>query len=251
MYNLTYCGHRGSSIKYIVIHYTATTASAENNVTYFSTGDRNASADVFVNKDGSTATFNHDIDAYYSWHCGDGGGRYGITNFNSIGIEVVSAGEEYTPEQKETLKKLVSEYRSRYNIPADHVVRHYDASRKRCPAPYCGSEENDQKWRDLWHFITAETEIEEDIMATKEQAAETVWAWPIGENATPGKNNLEAWQRLSYINDDTAKLKAELLRTDDGGTGDGTEGSLYRRVCWMDQRIRAMDEKLDKILKSI
>lgn len=88
-------------------------------------------------------------------------------------------------------------------------------------------------------------------MATKEQAAETVWAWPIGENATPGKNNLEAWQRLSYINDDTAKLKAELLRTDDGGTGDGTEGSLYRRICWMDQRIRAIDEKLDKILRSI
>lgn len=148
-YNVSRSQNR--TISYIVIHYTGTSASAENNCVYFSGGDRQASADFFVDKNGSIYQFNADLNNYYSWHCGDGHGRYGITNQNSIGIENVSAGEDFTSQQISSLTSLVKILMSQYNIPADHVVRHYDASRKLCPAPYIDS----NKWKTLWQQITS------------------------------------------------------------------------------------------------
>ena len=150
-YNVTYS--RGRTISYIVIHYTATTASAANNCQYFGRGNRGASADFFVDKDGGICQFNGDINNYYTWHCGDGHGAYGITNANSVGIENVSAGEDFTSAQISSLSSLVQMLMSQYNVAADHVVRHYDASRKRCPAPYI----DQSKWRTLWQQITSGT----------------------------------------------------------------------------------------------
>ena len=91
-YNVTKCQNRrvAGSVKYIVIHYTGTDASAKNNCIYFSGGNRNASADYFIEKDGTIYKFNANCAKYYSWHCGDGKGKYGITNSNSISIEICS-----------------------------------------------------------------------------------------------------------------------------------------------------------------
>lgn len=144
----------GRSIKYIVCHYTGTDASAFNNCKYFSGGDRNASADFFIDKDGSIYQFNGDIANYYAWHCGDGNGAYGISNANSIGIEVVSSGAEYTDAQKKALRDLVPWLMAKYGVSASNVVRHYDASRKICPAPYAGSAAKDAKWAELRAYIT-------------------------------------------------------------------------------------------------
>ena len=155
-YNVTKCSNRraGKKVKYILIHYTGTKASAKNNCIYFSGGNRKASADYFIDKDGTIYKFNADCACYYSWHCGDGKGKYGITNSNSIGIEVVSAGEVFTSAQISSLKKLVNAIQADYGVADDHVVRHYDASRKRCPAPYCGSTANNNAWNTLWKTIT-------------------------------------------------------------------------------------------------
>lgn len=149
-YNLTPCADRkqNGAVKYVVVHYTGTSAGGKDNCRYFSGGNRNASADYFIDKDGTAWKFNKDHKKWYSWHCGDGGGRYGITNANSIGIEVVSAGDEFTPAQVKTLKELVRYLRNYYGRDLK-VVRHYDASRKHCPAPYCGSTEKDVKWQRL------------------------------------------------------------------------------------------------------
>ena len=151
-WNVTY--KKGRSIKKAVVHYTGTDASALNNVKYFSGGNRNASADFFIDKDGSIYQFNADIANYYTWHCGDGKGKYGISNSNSIGIEVVSSGGEFTDAQKKALRELVTWLMATYGIAASNVVRHYDASRKSCPAPYCGSSAKDAKWRELHAYIT-------------------------------------------------------------------------------------------------
>ena len=175
-YNVTYKPNR--SIKHILIHYTATDASAKNNCKYFSGGNRNASADYFIDKDGSIFQFNADISNYYSWHCGDGRGKYGITNAASIGIEVVSSGEEFTQAQKDSIRSLVLALMSDYNVPESNVVRHYDASRKHCPAPYCGSSENDRKWYELHSYITTEGDWLD--MATKEEVAQAVWGYRNG-----------------------------------------------------------------------
>lgn len=165
-YNLTPTTNRKTKhlIDNIVVHYTGTTASAKNNCIYFGSGNRNASADFFIDTDGKIYKFNKRMDLWYSWHCGDGGGRYGITNARSIGIEVVSAGADYTSAQKKALRKLIRWLRKYYkqDIP---VVRHYDASRKTCPAPYAGSAAKDKKWQELLGSINDEYKATSDTYA--------------------------------------------------------------------------------------
>lgn len=124
-----------SLVRYCTIHYTGSMASAKNNCIYFSTGNRNSSADVFVDRDGTIWEYNNPLDGYYTWHCGDGRGRHGITNANSIGIEVVSDGRDFTPEQIAALKDLYSHYCQVFGRKLE-LVRHYDASRKECPKAY-------------------------------------------------------------------------------------------------------------------
>lgn len=136
-------------IKNIVVHYTGGNGSAKNNCIYFSTGNRSASADYFIDKDGSIWEYNNPKEGYYTWHCGDGRGRYGVTNTNSIGIEVVSAGEDFTDAQVASLKDLIAYLRSVYT-GINATVRHYDASRKHCPAPYV----DQSKWNSLVNRIT-------------------------------------------------------------------------------------------------
>lgn len=123
------------SIANFVDHYTGGAGSAKNNCIYFATGNRKASADFFIDKDGSIWEYNNVLDGYNTWGVGDGKGRYGITNTNSINVEVVSSGEPYTDEQVSSLTALYEHCCSILGKRLNHV-RHYDASRKQCPAPY-------------------------------------------------------------------------------------------------------------------
>ena len=155
-WNLTSCSNRrkNKAVKYIVIHNTGTNASAKNNCIYFSGGNRNASADFFIDKNGAIYKFNGNLAYRYSWHCGDGYGKYGITNYNSIGIEVVSAGVVFTTAQKNALRKLVCALMDDFDVPSSRVRRHYDASRKWCPSAYCGSTAKNNRWKTLRNYIT-------------------------------------------------------------------------------------------------
>ncbi len=132
------------SIKYFVVHYTGSMASAKNNCIYFSTGNRNASADWFVDRDGSIWEYNNPLDGHYTWHCGDGRGRYGITNANSVGCEVVSDGRDFTPEQIASIRDLYAHWCQVLGRKLQ-LVRHYDASRKECPKAYVDA----GKWEQL------------------------------------------------------------------------------------------------------
>ena len=145
-YNIT---RRSSTIKYIVVHYTAGTGSARNNCIYFSNGNRNASAHYFID-DNSIYEY-ADPKAYATWHCGDGNGKYGITNQNSIGIEVVNTGGAFSKAEIDRLAWLVQKLMKQFNIPAANVVRHYDASRKQCPLYYV---KNGSAWTSLHAQIT-------------------------------------------------------------------------------------------------
>ena len=80
---------RNSSIKYIVIHDSGNPGKGANamaHFNYFNGGNRNASADFFVDNEQVICVNNYN--KYYTYHCGDGRGKYGITNTNSIGIEI-------------------------------------------------------------------------------------------------------------------------------------------------------------------
>lgn len=131
-YNRTW---RYDDIRYIVIHYTATTAPALNNCRYFAGGDRGASADYFVD-DSGIWEYNDPAEGFYTWAVGDGCGAYGITNQNSINVEVVNAGGAFSEAEIGHLCELVPYLMERFGVPASRVVRHYDASRKACPAGY-------------------------------------------------------------------------------------------------------------------
>lgn len=140
---------RKGKIEYIVIHYTGGTGSAANNCKYFAGGDRGASADYFIDDKGIWQ-YNASPSKRYSWAVGDGHGRYGIANANSVSVEVVNDGGAFSEAEIGWLEKLVPYLMGAYGVPASKVVRHWDASRKQCPAHYVDS----KRWKSLHARIT-------------------------------------------------------------------------------------------------
>ena len=61
-------------------------------------------------------------------------GKYGITNSNSVGVEFCVNVDSDRTETLRRTAQLVRELMSELNIPIERVVRHFDASRKNCPA---------------------------------------------------------------------------------------------------------------------
>ena len=217
---------RTEAVRYIVVHYTGSGTSAPGsalaNCKYFAGGNRNASAHYFVD-DGTICEY-ADPAAFATWHCGDGHGRYGITNANSVGIEVCQNGDRpYTEAEIERLAWLVRQLMERFGVPPERVVRHYDASRKACPywyTPYGSG--GTAGWRALRNRITREEE-EQDM--TDAQA-----------------------QMLQRIHD-------EVKRTDDC-TGRERGMLDHDKLNWlganqadMRERIDVMDKKLDSIIE--
>ena len=219
---------RTEAVRYIVVHYTGSGTSAPGsaaaNCKYFAGGNRNASAHYFID-DGTICEY-ADPAACATWHCGDGKGRYGITNANSVGIEVCQNGDRpYTEAEVERLAWLVRQLMERFGVPTERVVRHYDASRKACPFYYTPSGSGgDSAWRALRDRITREEE-EQDM--TPEQA-----------------------QMLQRIHD-------EVKRTDDC-TGRERGMLDHDKLNWlganqsdMRKRIDDMDKKLDSIIEAL
>lgn len=163
---------RNSAIRYIVIHDTGNKSKGANAIShfnYFNGGNRSSSADFFV--DDKEVLQINDYNKYYTWQCGDGKGKYGITNANSLGIEIcVNSDGDYTKAFKnavELTKMLMKEL----NIPQERVVRHYDASRKNCPASM--SDNNWALWKDFKKQIT---ESEDLTMAQYEELKKEIQA---------------------------------------------------------------------------
>lgn len=130
--NYNFSSRNGNSIKYIVLHYTGNKGdTAKNNVDYFYGGDRSASAHYFVD---DTSIWQCVEESNSAWAVGDGKGAYGITNQNSISIEMCCDSNGFVSAKTEAnALELVKHLMSKYNISSANVVRHYDASRKTCP----------------------------------------------------------------------------------------------------------------------
>lgn len=132
-------------IKYIVIHFVGALGGAEANCKYYASQYIGASAHYFVG-------FNGEIwqsveDKNISWHCG--AKKYvhpECRNGNSLGIELCVRNkgsqaadskdwyfEDVTVQSAIALTKALM---VKYNVPADHVIRHYDVTGKICPNPF-------------------------------------------------------------------------------------------------------------------
>lgn len=120
----------GKSVKYIVIHDVGAISTAKDNANCFCSRNMNASAHYFVDDDSIYQVVENNRAA---WHVGDGKGVYGITNQNSIGIEMCLPSGDVTNETIDLTVELTKKLMAQYNISSDNVVRHYDASRKICP----------------------------------------------------------------------------------------------------------------------
>lgn len=124
----------GSKKNYIIVHDTGNKDRGADDIShykYFDGAIRNASAHYFVDMDSITETVDPKLD---SWHCGDGHGKYGITNQNSIGVEIcVNSDGDYNKSVHNAID-LVKYLMVKFNIPLANVRRHYDASHKICPA---------------------------------------------------------------------------------------------------------------------
>lgn len=122
----------GQRIKYLVFHYTGNKGdTAKNNAEHFNKGDKDASAHYFV----SDKEIYQVVEDYRaSWAVGDGEGRYGITNSNSLNVEMCCWSDGTVSEKTESNALELGKYlMEKHGIPIENVVRHYDASRKVCP----------------------------------------------------------------------------------------------------------------------
>ena len=145
---------RNGAIKYICIHDVGASSTAKNNRDYFNSGKVGASADFFIDSKNIIQCI--DYIKNYGWSIGDGKGKYGITNNNSISIEMCleSNLRPSTTTVTNTIE-LVQKLMRELNIPIERVVRHYDASHKNCPQSF--SHNNWQLWYEFKNQLVTPT----------------------------------------------------------------------------------------------
>ena len=148
-HTLVNMGGKVNKIEYIVIHFVGAAGQALANANYFYNVYREASAHIFIDPN---VTYEVVPENRVAWHVGDGRGKYGITNNNSLGIEGcqdTSTGKnvwewQFHPNTYEQMLLQTSAWMDKYNVPINRVVRHYDASRKSCPGNWMAN--NWAKW---------------------------------------------------------------------------------------------------------
>lgn len=153
-----------SDIKYIVIHYTANDGDTdEANANYFRNNVVKSSAHYFVDDDSVTQSVPDNYTAWavggsrYSDYTKTGGAKYysECLNSNSISIELcddVKNGVIYPSDKTiENAIELTKKLMKKYNIKADHVIRHFDVNGKHCPAYWCCNAANNKKWLTEFH----------------------------------------------------------------------------------------------------
>lgn len=134
-----FSSRQGSKISWLVIHDTGNPsrgADADAHRRFFSS-KRKSSAHYFVDDKQIIQIIG---DSQASWHCGDNQGKgralNGCKNTNSIGIELcINQDGDYDKAYK-NLVELVKNLMVKFKIDLDHVCRHYDVSRKRCPGTF-------------------------------------------------------------------------------------------------------------------
>ena len=157
-----------SEIKYIVLHYTGNANdTAKANCNFFATSNtRAAGAHYFVDENDVYQSIADNLSAWsvggakYANCTTTGGGKYygKCTNFNSISIEMCSRNGEIPERTVRNAAELTKKLMEKYNIPSDHVIRHFDVTGKNCPgwAGWTG-----EKWTDFKDRLGDQTKKEE------------------------------------------------------------------------------------------
>jgi len=199
------CIRNPDIIEWIVIHFTSNNGdTAKNNGKYFANNIVKASAHYFVD---SYYIVNSVPDNYIAWSVG--GNKYPNTkgakfygkcvNANSISIELcddVKNGVVYPSEKTiQNALELTRHLMQKYNIPANHIIRHFDVTGKKCPAYWV----DDARWKsEFWNKIQ---EGEDDM--TKEEVIKIIEEY----EAAKEKKSVDSWAKSAW---DKAKKKGIL-----------------------------------------
>ena len=201
---------RTQPIEYIVVHYTANKGdTAKNNVDYFARTVTGTSAHYFVDRNAVMQSVDEGDTA---WHCGSDHPRHPYCrNSNSIGIEMCDSVDGVPDDVKSLTVSLVQELMSRYGLDPSHVLRHYDVTGKRCPAPWV---DNPAEWMEFKKML------EEDDDMSYEQFEQYMNRYLTERNAKPADD----WAK-PYIQD---AIDAGAM-TDVGGTIEHPQGFITRQ----------------------
>lgn len=141
--NFSDLNRRNKDIKFIILHYVGAVSTAKNNADYFFSKYRGASAHYFIdNKEIWQVVEDNDA----AWAIGANKYYTEARNSNSISVEMCcytmkNGNINVAKEVEEKAVELVKMLMKKYNIDVDHVIRHYDATRKNCPAPFVSDTE--------------------------------------------------------------------------------------------------------------
>ena len=172
--------HSGERIEWIVVHYTgmiATQGDPDTASLAIARSKRAASTHYLVGDRGDRADILQLLPVKYAaYHVGTKDNKKLIPcyNGNSIGVDLceckldcssdsVSCNDWYfTPQTFANGAHLIAYLAQEYNIPTDHIVRHYDVTHKRCPRPFVGTDINaytgqthESAWREFVRTIDA------------------------------------------------------------------------------------------------
>lgn len=175
-----------STISYIVVHYTANDGdSSMNNAKYFAGNVVKASAHYFVDSRSVTRSV---PEANVAYHCGADRYRHPLCrNANSIGVELCDDHRDGTYNFAEAelslAAELIRDLMQRFHVPIEHVIRHYDVTGKKCPAPFVDDE---AAWQAFKARLTpppkpVEREEEDDMVIYQTLADVPAWARPTVE----------------------------------------------------------------------
>lgn len=157
---------RSAAIRYLVLHYTAgRNDSAQSNLRYFEQNVVKASAHYFVDDLGWMQSVD---DGDTAWSVGTGGiyvqKHPECRNENSISIELCcryAAGQyAFSPKTVRNAARLTRLLMTRFDIPMENVLRHFDVVSKRCPAPWV---EDESQW------LAFKKRVGEELTMTKQE----------------------------------------------------------------------------------
>ena len=201
---------RTQPIEYIVVHYTANSGdTAQNNLDYFARTKSGTSAHYFVDENEVCQSVQ---DTDVAWHCGSKNPRHPYCrNANSIGVEMCNSVGSVPEAVRARTAAFVRQKMKEYGIDSSHVLRHYDATGKRCPAPWV---DNPAEWMEFKKML------EEDDDMSYEQFEQYMNRYLTERNAKPADD----WAK-PYIQD---AIDAGAM-TDVGGTIERPQGFITRQ----------------------
>ena len=201
---------RTQPIEYIVVHYTANTGdTAQNNLDYFARTKTGTSAHYFVDENEVCQSV-QDTDT--AWHCGSNNPRHPYCrNSNSIGVEMCDSVGSVPEAVRARTAAFVRQKMKEYGLDVNHVLRHYDVTGKRCPAPWV---DNPVDWMEFKKML------EEDDDMSYEQFEQYMNRYLTERNAKPADD----WAK-PHIQE---AIDAGVM-TDVGGTIQSPQGFVTRQ----------------------